>query len=131
MIYVHYTRADGTFGRTGTDGPVAPEVPDDATAISQDEYEQRLADFKASQEERRAAMLDADLQRQRNAYAAMVAVGIPADHARIVSGLLDEDDVPATGTPGTATPPATPPATGGGSLVDVQLPGVGIKLGGR
>lgn len=131
MIYVHYSRADGTFGRTGTDGPEAPEVPDDATAISQDEYEQRLADFQASQEDRWAAARDADLQRQRNAYAAMVAVGIPADHARIVSGLLDEDDVPATDTPGTATAPATAPATDGGSLADVQLPGVGIKMGGR
>lgn len=131
MNYVYYTRADGTFGRTGTDGPVAPEVPDDATAISQDEYEQRLADFQVSQENRRAAMLDADLQRQRNAYTAMVEVGIPADHARVLSGLTNEDDIPATNTPGTATGGATTPATGSGSLVDVQLPGVGIKLGGR
>lgn len=127
MNYVYYTREDGSFGRLGTDGPELPEVPGDATEITEDDYGVRLAAFEASQEERRAAMLSADLQRQRNAYTAMVGVGIPADHARILSGLFNEDDVPATDSPGTATPPAT----GGGSLVDVQLPGVGIKLGGR
>ncbi|AXE76020.1 hypothetical protein [Streptomyces atratus] len=84
---MHYYRyADGSVSEREYSGDGEPDVPEGASEITQQEYEEAKAALDAEQAEHVAA-IDAEAQeRARQDYEALIAAGIPPETAARMSG---------------------------------------------
>jgi hypothetical protein len=96
--HVRYFRApNGSIGEVIESHPGATGLPEGAIEITEDEYRATLAELDAARAEYVAELLAADTARQREAYEALLAAGIPEQVARHLSGYTADQDPPSDG----------------------------------
>ena len=96
--YVRHFRApNGSIGEITESHLGATALPEGAAEITEDEYRATLAELDAAREQYVAELRQADEARQREAYEALLAAGIPDAVARHLSGYTADQDAPSEG----------------------------------
>jgi hypothetical protein len=86
MHTVYYRSPGGAFSSaTVSDGAVFL-LPDGAEAVSKVEYDDAIAEIRAGHEAHQETVMQAEADRARGDYDALIALGLPAEMAARMSG---------------------------------------------
>lgn len=88
---VYYRYDNGAYSATTYEGMEPSDVvpPEGATEITQQEYEDGVAEVEAANAAAAAELEAADRQRACDDYAALIAAGVPEATARRMSGCVE------------------------------------------
>lgn len=81
---------DGTTGKIETTGPELGELAKPGREVTFTEYDERLTELRAVSDDYLAELQAADLARLKGDYDALIALGLPEDTARRMSGYNPE-----------------------------------------
>ena len=81
--------ADGVLAAQTVTGTSLPDLPEGATLITQEEYEEGLKALQAERDEYRARLDTEDQERMQDDYDALRKLGVPEGTARRLTGYAE------------------------------------------